>query len=222
MASQLKLAAESRSTTGKGAARSLRQRGKVPAVIYGHGREPESLSLDAAELGKLLQTATAASVLEVTVGSGAPVQALIREVQRNPVRQQEIVHLDLYEIHADETITVSVPVHLVGVADGVRNFGGVLDHVMRELEIECLPRDLPEHIEVDVTELGIGDSVHVRDISVPGAEILLDGDLTVATVVAPRTEEVAAPVTEEATSEEPELIRKPKADEEAEETEEEA
>ena len=220
MANQLKLAAESRSTTGKGAARSLRQQGKVPAVIYGHGREPESLMLDAAALGKLLLTATAASVLEVTVGSGTPIQALIREVQRNPVRQAEIVHLDLYEIHADETLTVSVPVHLVGTADGVRNFGGVLDHVMRELEIECLPRDLPEHIEVDVTALGIGDSIHVRDISVPGAEVLQDGDLTVATVVAPRAEEAAIPVVEAPASDEPELIRKAKADEE--ETEEEA
>ncbi len=219
MASQLKLAAESRSTTGKGAARSLRQQGKVPAVIYGHGRNPESLVLDAAALGKLLQTATAASVLEVTVGSAAPVQALIREVQRNPVRQQEIVHLDLYEIHADETITVSVPVHIVGIADGVRNFGGVLDHVLRELEIECLPRDLPEHIEVDVTSLGIGEAIHVRDITIPGAEILQDGELTVATVVAPRAEEAAVPVVEEAASDEPELIRKAKADEE--ETEEE-
>ncbi|HEU4801107.1 MAG TPA: 50S ribosomal protein L25 [Gemmatimonadales bacterium] len=220
MATQLKLAAESRTTSGKGAARSLRQQGMVPAVIYGHGREPESLTLEAAALGKLLLTATAASVLEVTVGSGAPVQALIREVQRNPVRQSEIVHLDLYEIHADETITVSVPVHLVGTADGVRNFGGVLDHVLREVEIECLPRDLPEHIELDVTALGIGDSIHVRDISVPGAEVLQDGDLTVATVVAPRAEEAPAPVVEAVASDEPELIRKAKADEE--ETEEEA
>lgn len=220
MANQLKLAAESRSTSGKGAARSLRQQGKVPAVIYGHGRQPESLTLDAAALGKLLQTATAASVLEVTVGSAAPVQALIREVQRSPLRQTEIVHLDLYEIHADETITVSVPVHLVGTADGVRNFGGVLDHVLRELEIECLPRDLPEHIEVDVTALGIGDSIHVRDISVPGAEVLQDGDLTVATVVAPRAEEVAAPEVEAVASDEPELIRKAKADEEEESGEE--
>lgn len=220
MANQLKLAAQSRTTSGKGAARSLRQQGMVPAVIYGHGREPESLTLEAAALGKLLQTATAASVLEVTVGSGAPVQALIREVQRNPVRASEIVHLDLYEIHADETITVSVPVHLVGTADGVRNFGGVLDHVLREVEIECLPRDLPEHIELDVTALGIGDSLHVRDIVVPGAEVLQDGDLTVATVVAPRAEEAPAPVVEAAASDEPELIRKAKADEE--ETEEEA
>lgn len=220
MANQLKLAAQRRTTSGKGAARSLRQQGMVPAVIYGHGREPESLTLEAAALGKLLQTATAASVLEVTVGSGAPVQALIREVQRNPVRASEIVHLDLYEIHADETITVSVPVHLVGTADGVRNFGGVLDHVLREVEIECLPRDLPEHIELDVTALGIGDSLHVRDIVVPGAEVLQDGDLTVATVVAPRAEEAPAPVVEAAASDEPELIRKAKADEE--ETEEEA
>jgi large subunit ribosomal protein L25 len=208
MAQQVNLQAGLRSTSGKGAARSLRREGKVPAVIYGHGREPESLVLDAPVLAKALQGASAATVLDVIVEGRAPVKALLREVQRNPVRPADVLHVDLYEIHADEKITVEVPVHLTGTADGVRNFGGVLDHVLRVIEIEVLPGDIPESIDLDVTALNIGDSLYVRDVRVPNAEILTDGDLPIATVVAPRTEE-AAPVVEEAASGEPELIRKP-------------
>jgi large subunit ribosomal protein L25 len=149
----------------------------------------------------------------VSVAGRQPVRALLREVQRNPMRAQDILHLDLYEIHADEKITVGVPVHLVGIPDGVRNFGGVLDQVLRELEIEVFPGDIPESIDVDVTNLAIGHSLFVRDISVPKAEILNDPDIPVATVVAPRTEEAPpAPVAEEAVEAEPELIRKPKAE----------
>jgi large subunit ribosomal protein L25 len=213
MANQVKLAAGSRATTGKGAARSARRKGKVPGVIYGHGREPESLLLDGAVLGRALQGATAATMLEVTVDDRAPVRALIREVQRDPIRSSTILHVDFYEVHADEKITVSVPVHLKGIADGVRNFGGILDHVRRELEIEVFPADLPDSIDVDVTSLTIGHSIFVRDIKLERAEILDDPDQVVATVGAPRSEE-AAPVTVEATPEaEPELIRKPKAEE---------
>ena len=217
MANQVKLAAGSRTTTGKGAARSARRDGKVPGVIYGHGREPESLMLDGAVLGRALQGATAATMLEVTVDDRAPVRALIREVQRDPLRSSTILHVDFDEVHADEKITVSVPVHLKGVPDGVRNFGGILDHVRRELEIEVFPADLPDSIDVDVTSLTIGHSIFVRDIKLERAEILDDPDQVVATVGAPRSEE-AAPVTVEAAPEaEPELIRKPKAEEDEEE-----
>src|SRR5688572_5120739 len=210
---QVQLEAAVRTDTGKGAARSLRRGGKVPAVIYGHGREPEALVIESAAVAKALSSATAATVLEVTVAGRAPIRALLREVQRNPMRAHDILHLDLYEIHADKKITVSVPVHLVGIPDGVRNFGGVLDQVLRELEIEVFPGDIPESIDVDVTELAIGHSLFVRDISVAKAEILNDPDIPVATVVAPRTEEVApAPAVEEAVAGEPELIRKPKAE----------
>lgn len=210
---QVQLDAAVRTDTGKGAARSLRRSGKVPAVIYGHGRAPEALVIESAAVAKALSSATAATMLEVTVAGRAPVRALLREVQRNPMRAQDILHLDLYEVHADEKITVSVPVHLVGIPDGVRNFGGVLDQVLRELEIEVFPGDIPESIDVDVTTLAIGNSLFVRDISVAKAEILNDPDIPVATVVAPRAEEVApAPAVEEVAPGEPELIRKPKAE----------
>jgi large subunit ribosomal protein L25 len=213
MANQASLTAAVRADTGKGAARALRRSGKVPGVIYGHGRDPEALTVDAPALTKLLGGIAAAStVIDVTVEGRAPVKALLREIQRNPIRPAEIMHVDLYEIHADEKITVEIPVHLVGTADGVRNFGGVLDHSLRVLEIECFPADIPSSIDVDVTNLAIGHSIFVRDVQLPNARILNDPDLPVASVVAPRIEETAAPVEEGAAPAEPELIRKPKAE----------
>jgi len=213
MAQQLNLAATSRRQTGTGAARSLRRAGQVPAVIYGHGREPEPLTIDATVLSRMLPGLTASSVLDVAVDGRAPIKALIREVQRDALRSSKIVHLDLYEIHADEEVDVRVALHLVGVPDGVRNFGGVLDFVSRDIEIRVLPGDIPERIEVDVTALNIGHSIFVRDVVLAKGQILSDPNVPVCTVVAPRTEEVTTPVVAEPTAE-PELIRKPKAEDE--------
>jgi large subunit ribosomal protein L25 len=214
MPHQLNLAAVSRRQTGTGAARALRRQGKVPAVIYGHGREPESLAVDATALSRLLPGMTASTILEVEVDGRTPVKALIRDVQRHALRSSTIVHLDLYEIHADEEVDVRVAVQLNGVPDGVRNFGGVLDFVHRDVEIRVLPGDIPNRIEVDVTALAIGHSIFVRDLVLTRGRILEDPDVPVCTVVAPRLEEVAAPVVE-AVETEPELIRKPKDEDEA-------
>ncbi|HEX6435290.1 MAG TPA: 50S ribosomal protein L25 [Gemmatimonadales bacterium] len=217
MAQQANLQAATRSSTGKGAARSLRRQGKVPGVIYGHNRAPEALAIETAALNKMLVGISAATtVLDVVVDGRPAVKALIREIQRDSVRPAEILHLDLYEVRADEKVTLSVPIHLIGIPDGVRNFGGVLDHVLRELEIEVLPVDIPEHVELDVNALTIGHSLFVRDVKVEKAEVLNDPDTPVCTVVAPRTEEEPAPVEEAAVTAEPELIRKPKPEEEAE------
>jgi large subunit ribosomal protein L25 len=218
MAQQANLTVSSRTTTGKGAARTLRREGKVPAVIYGHGREAESVSVETAALKKMLIGISAATtIVDVTVDDRAPVKALIREIQRDSLRPAEIIHLDLYEVRHDEEITLQVPIRLTGIPDGVRNFGGVLDHVLRELEIEVLPADIPEHIDLDVTALTIGHSLFVRDLQVPKAKVLNDPDTPICTVVAPRAEE--APVVaaaEEPVVAEPELIRKPKAEAEGE------
>ena len=211
MAQQANLQVATRSATGKGAARTLRRRGQVPGVIYGHDRQAEPLAVDSGALSKMLIGISAGTtVIDVVVDGRPPVKALIREIQRDSVRPAEILHLDLYEVRADETVTLSVPVHLVGIPEGVRNFGGVLDHVLREVEIEVLPADIPEHVELDVTALGIGDSLFVRDLKVEKAEILNEADTPVCTVVAPRAEEAPAPVEEVAAPAEPELIRKPK------------
>ena len=216
MATPATLSAEPRSVTGKGAARELRRRGRIPAVIYGHHREPQALDVDAITATRLLQSiGSAATLVDVTITGREPVKVLIREVQRNPVRPVDIIHLDLYEISADEKITVEVPVHLVGIPDGVRNSGGVLDHLLHEIEIRVLPKDLPSHVDVDVTALTIGHGVFVRDITVPNAEILTDAGQPICTVVPPRTETSETPVAA-AEIAEPELIRKPKAEEEGE------
>lgn len=217
MAQTVLLTAESRNDKGKGAARKLRSQGRIPAVIYGHGRDPATLSVSSMELDRALQGISAEStVIDLSV-DGAGVQVLIREIQRHPTRKN-ITHVDFYEIHAGEMITVDVPLRLVGSPEGVRNQGGVLEQFLRELEIEVLPKDIPDHIDVDVTDLGIAQSLHVSDVSVPDAKILSDPGQTICTVVPPRVEE--APPTEVVVEEEagePELIRKAKAEEEAEE-----
>ena len=216
MAQSASLTVATRSGTGKGAARTLRREGKVPGVIYGHDRAAESVAVDTMALTKLLGGISAATtILDVAIDGRAPVKALIREIQRDSLRPARILHLDLYEVRADEVITVEVPVRLVGVPDGVRNFGGVLDHSLRELELEVLPGDIPEHIDLDVTALAIGHSLFVRDITIPKGRVLNDPDTPVCSVVAPRTEETPA-VPEEVATAEPELIRKPKAEEEGE------
>jgi large subunit ribosomal protein L25 len=212
MAQQANLQVSTRTATGKGAARSLRREGKVPGVIYGHEREAEPVAVDTSALHKtLIGISAATAILDVVIDGRAPVKALIREIQRDSLRPAEIIHLDFYEVRSDEEITLQVPVRLIGIPDGVRNFGGVLDHVLRELEIEVLPSDIPEHVDLDVTALAIGHSLFVRDLKVEKAKILNDPDTPICTVVAPRTEEAPAPV-EEVVTTEPELIRKPKAE----------
>jgi large subunit ribosomal protein L25 len=214
MAQQATLQAASRTSTGKGAARSLRRDGKVPGVIYGHGREAEAVTIDKSALNKtLLGISAGTTILDVAVDGRAPVKALIRELQRDSLRPAEIIHLDLYEVRSDEEITLAVPIRLIGIPDGVRNFGGVLDHVLRELEVEVLPSNIPDHVDLDVTALTIGHSLFVRDVTVENAKVLNDPDTPICTVVAPRTEEAPAVVEEVATTE-PELIRKPKPEDE--------
>jgi len=222
MAQFVSITATPRAAAGKGAARQTRFAGKVPAVIYGHGRPTQPLTLDAKALEMALAGIEPASTLfEVTV-DGKKTRALIREIQRHPVRP-DVIHVDFYEIHADEKVKLKVPVHLVGTPDGVRNGGGVLDQVMREVEIEVLPEHIPERVELDVSALLIGHSVHVSNLSIPNATILVAGELPLATVGPPRAEEELAPAPEAAAEvAEPELIRKPREDEEGEAAEGEA
>ena len=215
MAETVTLTAERRQETGTGAARKIRQAGKIPAVIYGRGREPEALMVPQTEAEKVLKESGGGStIIELSV-DGKPIRTLIREIQRHPTRKN-VTHLDFLEVHAGEKIKLAVPVHLVGSPDGVRNAGGVLEQFLREIEIEVLPRNIPEHIELDVTDLRVGRSLHVSDLSVENAELLVEADTTVCTVVPPRVEE--EPVVEVAEEEgvaEPELIRKAKDEEEA-------
>jgi large subunit ribosomal protein L25 len=210
------LDANTRAGVGKGSARSLRRSGKVPAIIYGRSRESQALAIGGRELDKLLQHIAAEStVVELTL-DGKMSRTLIREIQRDPIRGS-ILHVDFQELIAGEAVSVSVPLVLVGIPEGVRTSGGVLDQIMRELEIEVDPANIPNHIDVDVSELVVGHALHVRDITLPqGVEVLDDADATICVVSVPKVAVEETPVegpATEAAAVEPELIRKPKAEE---------
>ena len=207
------LSATPRTGTGKGAARQLRREGQVPAVIYGHNREPQSLSVPARELERLLDRISAASTVIELALEGATARTLIREIQRHPLKRH-VLHVDFQELVAGEKVTVHVPVRLVGTPEGVRLSGGILEQVLSEVEIEVDPSSIPDHIDVDVTKLGMGHSLHVSDITFPeGVTVLSDEGTTVASLVAPKTGETTGAEGEGGVAE-PELIRKPKADDE--------
>ena len=201
---------------GKGAARSLRARGQVPAVIYGHDHEPQSLSLNARDLDKMLGHIQAEStVIEVTVG-GHTSKTLIREIQRHPIKRQ-ILHVDFQALVAGEKVTVNIPITLIGIPEGVKLEGGVMEQPLRELEIEVDPSNIPDHVELDVSNLKIGDSLHVSDIKLAeGVTILDDPETSVAVVAAPRAVIEETPAAEGAAPEaaaEPEVIGKGPAEE---------
>ena len=215
------LSATPRSNTGKGTARTLRAQGQIPAVIYGHGREPQPLAINTRELEKLLDRISAEStVIELSL-EGTSARTLIREIQRHPFKRQ-ILHVDFQELVAGEKVTVNIPIVLTGIPDGVRNDGGILDQTMRDLAVEVDPSNIPNHLEVDVTNLHIGGSIHVRDIVVPeGVEIADDPDASVCVVSAPRAvvEEVPVAGAEIEAAPEPEVIGKEKEEEEEGESE---
>ena len=214
MATTATLTATPRAETGKGVARKLRAAGDVPAVIYGHNREPQSLTVNARDLDRLLGRISAANtVVELSLGGGTA-RTLIREIQRHPFKRQ-VLHVDFQELVAGETVTVKVPLVIVGTADGVRNGGGVLDQVLYSLEIESDPSSIPNHIDVDVTAVGVGESLHVRDLVLPqGITVMDDPDASVLTVQITRAAvEDAATAPAADTSGEPEVIRAKKEDE---------
>jgi large subunit ribosomal protein L25 len=213
------LAATPRSTVGKGHARKLRQTGEVPAVIYGHSREPQSLAINTRDVEKLLaQIAGTSTVVELTI-EGKLLRTLIREIQRHPFKRQ-VLHVDFQELVAGEKVTLSVPIRFHGTAAGVREGGGILEEVLHQVHLRVDPMSIPDHIDVDVSPLTIGHSIHIRELTLPeGAEVMDDEDATVCLVSAPRAvvEDAAAAPDATAAVGEPELIRKAKADEETEE-----
>lgn len=202
--SQNNLVVEVRERAGKGVARKLRQAGRVPAVLYGRNMKTVSLTLDPRRLDRLIHESDAGMNTlidldaEGDAGIGGKV-VLVKEIQREPLKGM-IQHVDLYEVDMSQSIEVSVPIHVVGEPIGVTLEGGILDHGLRELRIACLPRSIPEAFEVDVSALGIGDSLHVRDIPLPhGVELREDPDTSAVSVVAPtKVEEVVAAPEEEA------------------------
>ena len=184
----VKFAVEPRDTRGKGGARKLRQRGMAPGVVYGGGQEATSIAFDVAAFERLLETSHGGvnTLIDLEGESAATGRTVIaKELQREPVRGK-ITHVDFIEIDLKSKIEVSVPIHLVGSAEGVV-LGGVLDQQQREVVLLCMPDSIPDEIEVDVSGMELGDSLHIRDLAVPaGVEFHTDDSLTVATVLIPR------------------------------------
>lgn len=210
------LNATPRTETGKGVARKLRAAGQFPAVIYGHGREPQPLTVNSREFDRLAERIRLTStVIELSV-DGKTARTLIRELQRDPIKRT-ILHVDFQELVAGETVTVRVPLRFIGTPDGVKTGGGIFEEVVHQIEVECDPSNIPDHIDVDVTPLTIGHSLHVSDVKLPeGVELAEDPEMTIAIVSAPKAEAEPVPgeVPAAEAAAEPELIRKPKAGEE--------
>ena len=188
------LQVQAREGTGKGVARKLRSAGRIPAVLYGRGRETVPIALDPRALERILRAGGLNTLLDVTVEQRSDLGttvALVKELQRDPLRGV-ITHVDLYQVDLTRAIEVDVPVHLVGKPKGIEE-GGVLDHILREVRIECLPRAIPESIELDVSEMGINDTLHVSDLKLPPAvRLITDPELGVAHVAVPAAEEAPA------------------------------
>jgi len=211
MAKQVKLTAQTRSHAGRSAVNKLKLEGIVPAVIYGAKQQPQNLQISARDIRRLLGRVAGENVLvDLEIEDGpqkSSRMALIQEVQHHPLGG-EILHVDFHAVSMDETIEADIPIEPVGVPTGVKNYGGILEQSVRSLEIECLPKDLPDVITVNVSLLNIGDSIHVRHIMLPDGVIARDdADLTVFLVSAPAVEEEPA-VVEAPTA--PEVIKEKK------------
>lgn len=217
MAKQVKLKAESRTGIGRSAARKLKARGMIPAIIYGGKDKPRRLQVSAREVNALLSHASGENILiELEIeGEESNRSALVQEIQHSPVGR-DILHIDFHAVSMDQKIYAEVPLETIGTANGVKNFGGLLEQSLRTLAVECLPRDLPDRIIVDVSNLNIGDAIHVRDIQIPnGVTPKAQLDLTAFSVLAPVVEEEPVPVAVEGAAAGPEVITEKKSEGEA-------
>jgi large subunit ribosomal protein L25 len=216
MAQQAKLTVQTRAEVGRNAIKKVRKQGLIPGVIYGVGHEPINLEVNGRQLSTVLAHSSSENILlELEIVDGDNKRnslAMIQEVQHHPL-QRRILHVDFHAVSATEKITAEVPIETIGEPVGVKTGGGLLEHILRDLEVECLPGDLPERIQVDVSSLDINQSIHVKDLQLPaGVEAITDGDLTVVAVSAARVEE-EAPGALGATPVAPEVITAKKPEE---------
>lgn len=212
---EISLNARVRTHRGKGSAHRLRSTGSIPGVFYLGQKTNLPIELNAHELQLALRKKPQLLLLKLDDGSDH--ECVVRELQRDPVSGRYL-HVDLMGIVSDQRMTVKVPVELTGSSIGVRLNGGVLQHSVHTLNIECLPRDIPQKVSVDITDLNIGNSVHVRDLVVENVRILDDPDTAIATVLAPRIEKVAEPSLEAAAPSETPEVGKEGKEKEAEES----
>src|SRR5262245_36009773 len=218
---QISIQSSIREETGKGPNHRLRAAGKVPAVLYGHKSKNVALTVDPKDIFRILHSqAGENTIFLLTVPGRETINCLIKEYQLEPV-SHSLLHADFYEVAMDEALEVDVPVETTGEPYGVKTEGGLLDVVHRELRVECLPADIPEHIVVDVTEMKIGDMKRVRDLQISDKiKILDDPETVVVAVTHARAEEPAPGAVVPETEAEPEVIKKGKVAEPTEEEEE--
>jgi large subunit ribosomal protein L25 len=216
MSESFTVQADPRQGFGKNNSRRLRRSGKIPAVVYGGGGPAIPVALDPKAVIRILHSeAGHNAIFTLEVKGKAPARVMLRDWQLEPVHE-DLLHVDLVRVALDTQLKVRVPIHITGEPQGVKLQGGIFELVMREVEIECLPDDIPDNLTVDVSELLIGKSVRVSELSVSSkVKVLSDADHIVAHVIAPRAEE-EKPAAEaaEAAPAEPELIRKRKPEEE--------
>jgi len=212
---QIVVQTESRKPGGKNVNRRLRTAGKIPAVLYGQGKAPLPLAVNPEVVREILYSDSGRNtIFAVSVDGGSQCNAMVKEYQLDPVRGN-LIHADFLQIAMDRTLELTVPVEIVGESEGVK-LGGLMDIVTREIEIECLPGDIPESIRVDITGLMINDNIRVKSLpSDPKVKILTDPEVVIVTIVPPLKEEV--PVEAPAEAAEPEVIKKGKTAEEGEE-----
>jgi large subunit ribosomal protein L25 len=201
MKTSFELVAEFRNDQGKGASRRLRHSGKVPAILYGGGKEPRSLALDHTRLQLMLENERFYTTIISIKVAGDSQSAILRDLQRHPYKNQ-IVHIDFQRVRDDEKLRVAVPLHFINqaTAPGVKTQGGVVSHLKNEVDITCFPKDLPEYIEVDMGAMALGDTLHLSNLKVPSGvecvDLTHDRDPAIVSIHAPRAEEAAeaAPV----------------------------
>jgi large subunit ribosomal protein L25 len=218
----LTLQAEKRDTKGKNAARRLRASGRIPAVVYGvEKNKAVDIAVDPKVLSRILHSESGVNTLISMQGlDGGDTRVLVKEYQLDPISHR-MLHADFYQVAMDKTLTLTVPFVLKGEARGVKQQGGLVDFVNREIEIEVLPADIPESIEVDISELMLNQGIRVRDLNLEGAKWkpLSEPDLMIVHVVAPKAEEPAPGAAEAAApaaAAEPEVIKKGKTEKEEE------
>jgi len=215
MAEQLSLEVSRREGTGKGLARRLRREGKVPAVVYGAHKDAVAITVDRKSVSELVGKSEhgvrSIFVLKMA-GTDQTRHAMIKEIQIDPI-SRTMRHIDFVRVVMDEVVRLTIPIHLIGIAAGVKNTGGILDFQVRDLHVECLPGQIPDAFEVDVTPLEIHQSLRISDLkSIEGVKVLDDMDRVIVSVTVPRAEVVAEPVAEVAVAVEPEVIKKGKTE----------
>lgn len=181
---EFNLKVEKREGTGKGPNRRLRSEGLVPAVVYGSEIDPISIKINYRDLYRGMHGKSLSTIINLDIDGSDKRTVLIRDLQKDPVTG-DLLHIDFQNISLDKPITTTVPIRTVGVADGVKNFGGIVSMVRREIEVSCLPADIPEEAVLNIEELGVGDSLHVSDIELENVEILTDPKRTIVSIVAP-------------------------------------